>query len=199
MSASSVDESVDPMLSQLARSWGLVLVWGLITIAMGAALLAWPKETLLVVAVLVGIWLIISGVLQLVGAFGPGLSGGARALFLISAVLSLIIGVVLVNNVISPDLSNARALALLSLLIGAGWLVQGISELFGALAHKDMEGRGWAIFSGLLGIVASVIILAWPLQSLAVLATVTGVLLLIIGAFRVGSAFALRGRAKSAA
>jgi uncharacterized membrane protein HdeD (DUF308 family) len=198
MSASSVDESVDPMLAQVARSWGLVLVWGLITLGMGVALLAWPKATLLVIAVLVGLWLIISGVLQLVGAFGPGLSGGARALFLISAVLSLVIGVILVNNIISPDLSSARSLALLSLLIGAGWLVQGISELFGALANKDMEGRGWAIFSGLLGIVASVVILAWPLASLAVLATVTGILLVILGAFRVGSAFALRSRAKAA-
>jgi uncharacterized membrane protein HdeD (DUF308 family) len=199
MSMQSADPMTDTALSQLAKSWGLVLVWGLLTIALGVALLVWPARTLLVVAVLLGIWLMITGVIQLIAAFGPGLTGGTRALFLVSAVLSLIIGVILVNNVVGEDLGQAKALALLSLLIGVGWLIEGISELFGALSHPEMEGRGWAIFSGLVGIVASIVILAWPLESLAVLAVVAGILLLVIGAVRVGAAFALRSRAKAAA
>lgn len=194
--------SQDPMqasLAGLARSWGLVLLAGLVTIGFGVALLVWPSETLLVVAALFGVWLIITGVLGLVGAFAPDVSGGIRALFGITGILSLVIGIALVKNVVGTETSQARALAFLSLLIGIGWLINGIGELFGALSSPEMTGRGWAIFNGILGMIAGIVVLAWPLKSLAVLATVAGILLVIVGVARVVAAFWLRGqRAKAA-
>jgi uncharacterized membrane protein HdeD (DUF308 family) len=191
-SRASVVEVDDTMVHDLARSWGLVLVWGLLTIGFGIALLVWPDSTLTVIALLLGIWLLIAGVLQLVAAFAPGLGGAVRTLFIISALLSLVIGVILVKNIVSSDLSSERSLALMSLLIGAAWLINGVGDLFSGLTHRDLEGRGWTIFSGVVGIIAAIIVLAWPLKSLAVLAAVGGILLIVIGVVRVGAAFALR-------
>lgn len=190
-------ERPDPLqasLSAVARSWGLVLLSGLITIGFGLALLAWPAETLLVVAALMGIWLIITGFLGLIGAFSPDVSGGTRALFGVTGILSLVIGVALVKNVVGTETSQTRALAFLSLLIGLGWLINGIGELFGAVSSPELAGRGWAIFLGLLGIAAGIVVLAWPLESLAVLATLAGILLLITGIARLVAAFWLRSK-----
>jgi uncharacterized membrane protein HdeD (DUF308 family) len=202
MSETATTGRPDPIqasLAGVARSWGLVLLAGLITIGFGIALLAWPDETLLVVAALIGIWLIITGVLGLVGAFAPDVSGGTRALFGVTGILSLVIGIALVKNVVGSETSQERALAFLALLIGLGWLINGVSELFGAISSPEMPGRGWGIFQGLLGIIASIVVLAWPLKSLAVLATVAGILLVIVGIARVVAAFWLRGqRAKAA-
>jgi uncharacterized membrane protein HdeD (DUF308 family) len=201
MSDTATTDRPDPLqasLAGVARSWGLVLLAGLITIGFGIALLAWPDETLLVVAALIGVWLIITGVLGLVGAFAPDVSGGTRALFGITGILSLVIGIALVKNVVGSETSQTRALAFLSLLIGLGWLINGIGELFGAISNPDMPGRGWGIFNGLLGIIAGVIVLAWPLKSLAVLATLAGILLVIVGIARVVAAFWLRGKRSKA-
>jgi uncharacterized membrane protein HdeD (DUF308 family) len=202
MSETATTGRPDPLqasLAGVARSWGLVLLAGLITIGFGIALLAWPDETLLVVAALIGIWLISTGVLGLVGAFAPDVSGGTRALFGVTGILSLVIGIALVKNVVGTETSQARALSFLALLIGLGWLINGIGELFGAISSPEMQGRGWAIFQGLLGIIAGVVVLVWPLNSLAVLATIAGILLLIVGFARVVAAFWLRSqRAKTA-
>ena len=45
----------------------------------------WPGATVIVIAVLVAIWLLVSGVFEIVRAFAHGLSGGMRALLLITA------------------------------------------------------------------------------------------------------------------
>jgi uncharacterized membrane protein HdeD (DUF308 family) len=183
------------LVASLSRSWGLIVAWGVASIAFGAVLLAWPGRTLLVVALLTGIWLIVGGVLGIIGAFGPGLTGGTRALFIVSGVLSLVIGAALVANIVGDVGDQAKALSLLSLLIGAGWLVSGVGELIGGLSSPGQPGRGWTIASGVVGIIGSIIILAWPLSSLAVIAVIGGIFLIILGVVRVAVGLSLRGRA----
>src|SRR3712207_3127939 len=68
--------------------WWIPLVLGLVSIGFGVAVLVWPGPSLGVLAVLVGCWLILSGVARIVGAFLPG--GVAHR------VLSAIVGVLLV-------------------------------------------------------------------------------------------------------
>jgi len=48
------------MLTRLGQKWGWVLGYGIITLAAGVAVLVWPGETLLVIAVLFGVQLIVS-------------------------------------------------------------------------------------------------------------------------------------------
>ena len=56
------------MIARLGRKWGWVLAYGIITLAAGVAVLIWPSETLLVIAVLFGIQLIVSGIFRFVAA-----------------------------------------------------------------------------------------------------------------------------------
>ena len=57
------------MIARLGRNWGWVLAYGIITLAAGVAVLVWPSETLLVIAVLFGIQLIVGVMLTALDAF----------------------------------------------------------------------------------------------------------------------------------
>jgi hypothetical protein len=47
------------------------------------------------------------------------------------------------------------------------WIVNGAVEVFAALSHRGMQGRGWTIFMGLLSVLAGIVVLVyrrsrWP-------------------------------------
>jgi uncharacterized membrane protein HdeD (DUF308 family) len=53
-------------------------------------------------------------------------------------------------------------LTVLVLWIGAGFLINGVLALAAALAGRDVEGRGWLILEGVLGIVAGILTFLYP-------------------------------------
>lgn len=53
-------------------------------------------------------------------------------------------------------------LTVLVLWIGAGFLVNGVLALAAAIAGRDVEGRGWLILEGVLGIVAGILTFLYP-------------------------------------
>ena len=89
------------MLGRLGRHWGWLFAYGLLTLIAGLAVLVWPSETLLVIAVLFGIQLIISGIFRFVMAFAiDDHTGGTRVLYALLRVLSIIIGIWAVRHVL---------------------------------------------------------------------------------------------------
>lgn len=181
------DDPLRAGLNKLGDHWGMVLVFGLASIVLGIIVLVWPGKTLVVVAILFGIWLFVSGIVQLIQAFSPGLDGGGRALFAISAVCSLILGVLCVRG------GFTQTLEILALLLGLAWLIRGAMDFFVALASKGAEGRGWAIFSGIVLFIGGIVVLVWPAPTLVALTLVAGIWLIVYGLFFVFGAFKVRG------
>jgi uncharacterized membrane protein HdeD (DUF308 family) len=180
------------MMARVGRAWGWVLAFGIITLLTGLAALVWPGRTLIVVAVLFGIQLIVMGIFRFVAAFASDdLSGGTRVLLALLGVLSLIIGLYAVRHVLITLLA-------LALLLGIFWVVSGTVELFTALSHRGMQGRGWTAFMGILSIVSGIIVLAYPGISLLVLAVVLSIWLLVFGAMQITLAFRIRSLAHHA-
>ena len=180
------------MMARVGRAWGWVLAFGIITLLTGLAALVWPGRTLIVVAVLFGIQLIVMGIFRFVAAFASDdLTGGTRVLLALLGVLSLIIGLYAVRHVLITLLA-------LALLLGIFWVVSGTVELFTALSHRGMQGRGWTAFMGILSIVSGIIVLAYPGISLLVLAVVLSIWLLVFGAMQVTLAFRIRSLARHA-
>jgi uncharacterized membrane protein HdeD (DUF308 family) len=174
------------MLGRVGRHWGWVLAFGIITLAAAIAVLVWPGETLLVVAVLFGIQLIVSGIYRFIAAFAIDDAGaGARVLLALLGVLSIIIGLYAVRHVLLTLLA-------LVLLLGIYWIVNGIIEVFTALTHRGTQERGWTIAMGLLSLVAGIVVLAYPGLSLYGLAVVLGVWLAVFGVMEITAAFRLR-------
>jgi hypothetical protein len=58
------------------RGWGWELISGLASIAAGILVITWPEITLGIIAMVVGIWMIILGVVRIVAAFMPAGTGG---------------------------------------------------------------------------------------------------------------------------
>jgi uncharacterized membrane protein HdeD (DUF308 family) len=171
--------------TMLGRTWGAVLTAGILTLGLGVIVLVWPQETVVVVSWLLGVYLIISGVIQLVQSFTGNRSGGVRAMFAIGGVLSLVLGLFAFRSV-------AHSVTLLVVIIGVAWLISGITTLMTAISEHDLPGRGWAIFSGILGILGGFIILAWPAPTLYVLFTFFGIWLVVVGCFEIFASFKMR-------
>jgi uncharacterized membrane protein HdeD (DUF308 family) len=174
------------VLAGNGRHWGWMMAFGVVTLLAGVAVLAWPGRTLVVIAVLFGVQLIVTGIFRFVAAFASDdLTGGGRVLLAVLGVLSLIIGLYAVRHVLITLLA-------LALLLGIFWIVNGAVELFMALSRPELENRGWTAVMGVFSVFAGVVVLAYPGISLLVLAVVLSVWLLVYGVMEIILAFRLR-------
>jgi uncharacterized membrane protein HdeD (DUF308 family) len=170
-----------------------VLAFGIVTLLAGLLALAWPGRTVVVLALLFGVQLVVAGIFRFVAALATDDETGAtRVLLALLGVLSFIVGLYALRHILVT-------IATLALLLGIFWIVNGAIEVFTALSHRRMPGRGWTILMGLLSAVAGVVILVYPGISLVTLAVVLGVWLLVFGAMEVGLAFRLRSVGQGAA
>ena len=173
-------------VTRVGRAWWWPAFFGVVSIIAGVLALAWPGPTLLVLAVVFGFELIVWGIYRLVGAitFGDA-GGGARTLWAILGVLSLLLGFYSLRHIVITLLS-------LGLLLGIFWLVDGIGLIVSAVEHRGMPGRGLSLLSGVLGAIAGLVLLVWPAISILTLAWLAGLWLLILGVTQVGMAMQLR-------
>jgi uncharacterized membrane protein HdeD (DUF308 family) len=174
------------MFASLGRHWGWVFAYGVLTLIAGVAVLAWPGETLLVLAVLFGIQLIVSGIFRFVAALASAdLTGGTRVLLALLGVLSIIIGLWAVRHVLLTLLA-------LTVFLGIFWVINGLIDVFTAISHREMPGRGWAALMGVLSAIAGIVVLAFPGLTLLGLAVILGIWLLVFGFMEITAAFRIR-------
>ncbi len=167
-----------------------MLFIALLSVVIGILVLVWPGPTLVVAGVLFGIYLLISGILQLVAAFGPHVSAGWRALSLVSGILAFILAFFSFRHI-------GNAIVLLALWIGISWLFHGIAVLVGGVeVAKGVPGRGWAIFYGVVLLIGGIVLVVWPIGSILTLTLVTGWWLIIMGIVEGFYAFQVRSAAK---
>ncbi|MEW2529067.1 DUF308 domain-containing protein [Streptomyces sp. NPDC047071] len=169
-------------------AWQALMLMGFAAIAIGVVALVWPGRTLLVLGVLFGIYLLISGVMEIVAAFGAFVSAGMRVLLVVTGALSITLGVLCFRN------SLHNSVLLLSLWIGIGFLMYGIAT---AVTAAEMHS-GWGVFLGLLAAAGGIIVLSWPIGSIVTLAVFTGIWLIAVGLTEVIHAFTLRSLVRSA-
>src|SRR5215472_10713548 len=177
---------LEGMLKRVGQAWAWILAFGVISALVGLAVIFWPNETLIVAAVVFAVQLIVGGVFRFAGAFAvPAESGWVRALQAILAVLSFVVGVYLLGHV-------ALSLLVLALLLGFYWMMHGVIELFVAIGHPELPGRAWMILSGLLSVIAGVLLIVVPGISLFALTLVLGVWLVLFGVMLALQAFQVR-------
>jgi uncharacterized membrane protein HdeD (DUF308 family) len=167
----------------------LRILGGLVALAVGIAALAWPEETLRVVAFLFGLNLLLTGVIRgALSLFVPGYPGWYRALGVVFGALIAIIGLFCLRNLVG-------SLVLLVFLIGVGWLIEGLIELIHAIgargeADPGESGRGVRISAGVLSIAAALVVLIWPQLTLATFLAIGAILLIVAGIAQVAGGIA---------
>lgn len=161
-------------LMTMPGSWQAAVFLGALTLILGLVVSFHPTGSLNVVAVLLGILMIISGVFHLVRVFT--ITDSNRVWLVITALLFIVLGVVLIRHL---HLSRA----LIGLVIGITFIVQGVAELARGAAGGAREGRAWWIAFGALSVIAGIFVTASPVSSLNVLAVLTGAWFAIMGVF----------------
>jgi uncharacterized membrane protein HdeD (DUF308 family) len=175
----------------VASIWWLSLMLGLVDIVFGVVILAWPGETVVVLAVLFALRLLAGGLLRLARALlaGDHVSAGARAATAGAGVLFVFVGLLCLQNVM-------QTVAILVLLVGLSLLVGGALDLVAALSRgpADRFGRRTALdmLGGTASVVAGVLVLSFPEVSVAVLAVLLGCSLVIFGVVSTVAAFRAR-------
>ena len=75
---------------------------------------------------------------------------------LMRGIVLLLFGILFINY---PEITLITVMAIL----GAYWFVDGIFMIVTSIVgHKQIKGWGWGIFSGILGILAGIIVMASP-------------------------------------
>jgi len=165
--------------------WKSVLLTGILSVILGAMILAWPDTTIVLAAIFFGAYLLVTGISQVFHAFTLHISGGGRALLFISGAASLVLAVLCIRHL-------GDAIWLLAIWIGIGFIFRGVAEAASAISDETTPGRGWQIFLGIVTLLAGVIVMAYPISSLGTLTLVVGIWLIVIGVFEIVAAFGIR-------
>jgi uncharacterized membrane protein HdeD (DUF308 family) len=181
---------VPKSMTRLVDHWGLVLTYGLVTIGLGLVLVLWPEQTLKVLAILIGIQLVITGIFRLVMAVASKrVDGGTRAIAGMFGALALVLGLLCLR-------SPLQTVLVIGMILGVWWLAAGVVDIIGAIRSRDSHRRGWDLALGVLSVLAGGFLLVNPEVSLGVLVIVVAVWLFSYGFIAVVAGVVLRSQEK---
>jgi uncharacterized membrane protein HdeD (DUF308 family) len=169
---------------EVARAWWVMLVVGLASLAAGIILVFQPSKSLATLAVIVGIFFLLDGIVELLRSIVGGLEN--RGLAAIIGVLGVIVGIILIRH-------PTKAVAAIGLLIGLWLVAAGVIRLVVALAGGPHAVIRAAIAA--VEIVLGIVIVADPHIGYSALAIIVGICLILNGGAYSVLAFAMR-RAK---
>src|SRR5579863_4399638 len=144
-----------------AAAWPAFMAAGIGSLIVGVILLAWPKETLTVVAILIGVALIVAGLLRLVDGFtARDSSGGRRVAGVVIGLIAIVLGLYCMRH-------YHVTIAALAIIVGLFWVIHGIADIgIGLFAGGGLPGHGLTVLTGVLSLCAGLIVLFWPTISL---------------------------------
>jgi uncharacterized membrane protein HdeD (DUF308 family) len=116
------------------------LLLAVLSVAAGVVALVWPGITALVLTIWVGIWAVVTGALEVALTFRQGAAAGERALWILTGLLSIALGLVLF---VRPDIgavSLASVFGLFSIVYGVAAVVLSFQarKIAGA-AHRLVD------------------------------------------------------------
>ena len=182
----SMDTAADQahgMMQDLADHWGLAVVLGIVSIILGPLAIAHPGATVVTIAIFFAAWLFVTGIYEVIVSFTRDGDTAMRVFHAIIGVLSVIVGFALLR-------SPFQSVEVMIFVLGIFWLVQGIMTFAAAFSVK--QGRNWGIAMGILGILAGIVILVYPITSALTLAFIGGIWLIILGIMQIVAGYQLR-------
>lgn len=173
------------MVSRGFQPWKSLYTLGIAMIILGVLILAWPGATLLVIAILFGCYLVVSGIMGMAEGFSDRhRSTGMRVAYVVMGVLGVVLGLYCLRRV---DVT----VLILAFLLSVFWVMRGIIDISAAMSMGGAPGNGWLAFSGVLSVIAGVLVLFWPGITLAILIAFAGAWLLVYGALLIYGGYRL--------
>ncbi len=177
---------------EIARQlWWAWLVRSVALIVFGIFAVVWPGLTLGLISVAFALFLIISGIVDIIGAV---VSVGKKSMWFLLLVLGVLeagLGVYLLRH-------SLLELGVFIALVGISLIVKGILEVISAFDQPHTGGqKTLMVLLGLIAVVAGVVVLAHPVSGGLVFVWALGVYGIIAGAF--GVALAIKARDEAGA
>lgn len=174
------------------RAWQALITAGVVAFVLGLMVLIWPSATLVVLALLFGCYLVLSGVLSMIeGISDRNADGAMRVAYIVLGVLGVVLGLFSLRRI---DIT----VLLLAFLLSAFWIMRGVLDIAASLSSREMTGRGLRAFAGVLSLIAGILVLFWPGITLTILLVFAGAWLLIYGVMLAMLGFGLRRELKRA-
>jgi uncharacterized membrane protein HdeD (DUF308 family) len=189
MLASDSDTQQPSPTSLLAASWQVTVTLGALTLILGIVVSFHPAGSLNVLAVLLGILMILSGIFHLIRVFDR--EEMHRVWLGIAGLMFIVVGVILIRH-----LHLTRAI--IGLVVGITWIVQGLAALIGGISSDAREGRTWWIAFGVISLIAGIVVAATPASSLTFLAVLLGIWFIIMGIIEIIGGLMLRRELRAA-
>ncbi|MBV8948311.1 MAG: DUF308 domain-containing protein [Solirubrobacterales bacterium] len=160
-------------------AWWLFLLVGLLSVVAGGILVAKPSHSLATLAVVMGIFLLIDGIIELVLSLGR--SEANRALAAIVGLLTIVVGILLIRH-------PTHAVNAIGLIIGIWLVAAGVMRLLRAGVTGGLLRAAIAV----LEIVVGVVVVSDPHIGYATLAILVGIWLIVNGLAWIGLGFVVR-------
>jgi uncharacterized membrane protein HdeD (DUF308 family) len=154
----------------LTWGWWLALLIGALSVVAGIIVILKPSNSLSTLAVILGIFILIDGIFEIVGAILGDTE--SRGLLAVIGALSVIAGVLLIRH----PLGGVRAVAL---LLGIWLIAAGVVRLISAFAFPG--DRIWRIIVALVLGVFGIVIVSAPHIGYATLALIAGICFICYG------------------
>lgn len=164
-----------------SRLWWVIVAVGLLSAAAGVILVAQPSHSLKTLAVVIGIFVLLHGIVEVVSAFGSTENRGFAA---VVGIVGIIVGILLIRH-------PTHAVAAIGLLIGIWLVVAGVGRLVSSIVLGGPVLLGLCI--GVVEVAVGIAVIADPHIGYATLAVLVGIWLIFNGVATAALGFAIRG------
>lgn len=168
------------------KNAGWLIALGILGIVVGFMAIVSPMVAGKSVAVVVGVFMLVAGVSQLVGSLKAG-SFGSGSMGFFSGLLTSLAGLLMFFQPLI-------GLGVLAIILGIYFFTDGISEIVLAFRVRPEEGWVWILISGVLAILLGFFIFRqWPISGAWAVGILVGIHLLFRGVSLVAIGAAARG------
>ena len=186
-----MNESAGIQRFTMTQKWWALALLGLCALIFGILALTWPGITVIVLAIIFGAFVLVSGIFSLAAAVGP-MEAGQRVLLILLGVLGIIVGAIVL---LWPGIGDM----ILLLLIALWALVAGALQLIAAFRQKGRASEKWLLgLTGALAVILGVLLLSFPIAGVLAVILIIGIFAILIGISLFVLAFTVRSKQKRA-
>ena len=186
-----MNETAGTQQSTMTQKWWALALLGLCALIFGILALTWPGITVIVLAIIFGAFVLVSGIFSLAAAVGP-MEAGQRVLLILLGVLGIIVGAIVL---LWPGIGDM----ILLLLIALWALVAGALQLIAAFRQKGRASEKWLLgLTGALAVILGVLLLSFPIAGVLAVILIIGIFAILIGISLFVLAFTVRSKQKRA-
>jgi len=173
------------------RAWIWSIVRGALMIVFGILAFVWPLGTAVALAVLVGIFALVDGVIDIIDAIRfRGSPGVGLRVFL--GIVSLVFGALLL---FWPHIS----LGVLVIFVAIWSILIGALQIIANVSLRTQSGRSWVwgVIAGAIGVIFGIVVLIWPKAGVVTLIWLIGIWAFVFGIMLIVLGIQLRKAAQS--